>query len=275
MEAEGKTVAERAIEAAYERYRAHDDWKTRFSAPGLTSGEVVATVLGNFNYQVGNGGVFQWWDNRYALETGPNGTSVHVVLAALASRYRDFDPSVADFMIDAAAFVDPLPELERQQGGQIFWADEDEEDEDCEAPLDDHLGGERALTRRYNELDDKRIYAFLDHVVSSFPENEDPFDSTFDFERLASRDASPNFTFAPNVDSSARYPDVVVALAGEDGNAFSIVARVQKALRKAGVGQAEIDAYTREAKSGDYDHLLATTMRWVSHDVGGYVPGLR
>jgi hypothetical protein len=34
-------------------------------------------------------------------------------------------------------------------------------------------------------------------------------------------------------------------------------------MRRAGLGKAEIDAYTEEATAGDYDHLLATTMRWV------------
>ncbi len=35
------------------------------------------------------------------------------------------------------------------------------------------------------------------------------------------------------------------------------------ALKRAGVPQAERDAFFVEATSGDYDHLLATAMRWV------------
>lgn len=60
-----------------------------------------------------------------------------------------------------------------------------------------------------------------------------------------------------------KYPHVEVELIGQDGNAFLILGRVQKALRRAGVPQAEIDAYMDEATSGDYDHLLATTMKTV------------
>jgi len=60
-----------------------------------------------------------------------------------------------------------------------------------------------------------------------------------------------------------KYPEVEVDLAGEDGNAFSIMGRVQRAMRRAGVPAGEIEAYLKEAGSGDYDHLLATTMRWV------------
>lgn len=57
-----------------------------------------------------------------------------------------------------------------------------------------------------------------------------------------------------------------VKLVGEDGNAFSIMGRVTRALRGAGYSKEEIDRYTKEATSGDYNHLLAVTMRWVDED---------
>jgi hypothetical protein len=59
-----------------------------------------------------------------------------------------------------------------------------------------------------------------------------------------------------------RYPHITVRLVGEDGNAFAILGRCQQAMRQAGVSKAEIDAFLTEAKSGDYDHLLQTCMRW-------------
>ena len=61
----------------------------------------------------------------------------------------------------------------------------------------------------------------------------------------------------------AKYDNVKVKLVGEDGNAFSILGRVQKALRQAGVSREEIPEFQNEATSGDYDHLLATVMEWV------------
>ena len=60
-----------------------------------------------------------------------------------------------------------------------------------------------------------------------------------------------------------RYPDVHVQLSGEDGSAFAILGRVNRALRDARVPRAELDQFQMEATSGDYDHLLATAMRWV------------
>ena len=54
-----------------------------------------------------------------------------------------------------------------------------------------------------------------------------------------------------------------VGLVGEDGNAFSIMGRVKKALRRAGADQEYIDKYLGEATSGDYDHLLVVSMEYV------------
>ena len=63
--------------------------------------------------------------------------------------------------------------------------------------------------------------------------------------------------------SAPKYPDVRVRLTGKDGNAFAVIGAVTAALKRAGVPQAERDAFFREATSGDYDHLLATAMAWV------------
>ena len=60
-----------------------------------------------------------------------------------------------------------------------------------------------------------------------------------------------------------RFPDVTVQLVGEDGNAFAILGRVTKALRRGGVSAAEQAQFTAEATAGDYDHLLRTVIAWV------------
>jgi hypothetical protein len=57
--------------------------------------------------------------------------------------------------------------------------------------------------------------------------------------------------------------DIEVNLVGEDGNAFAILGRCTKAMRRGGVPKSDIDTFLKEATSGDYDHLLQTVMRWV------------
>jgi hypothetical protein len=53
------------------------------------------------------------------------------------------------------------------------------------------------------------------------------------------------------------FPDIHVRI--QDGNAFAILAEVRVALKNANVSQIIIEAYTTEATSGDYDHLLHTS----------------
>ena len=65
-------------------------------------------------------------------------------------------------------------------------------------------------------------------------------------------------------DSTPRYPDVVVPLSGEDGNAFFIIARTSMALRRAGVPREEITMFQEEAMFSDYDNVIQTVMEWVS-----------
>ena len=64
--------------------------------------------------------------------------------------------------------------------------------------------------------------------------------------------------------ADVKFPEIEVELVGENGNAFAILGRVSKALKRGGVSNEEVDIFLNEAKSGDYDHLLQTTMKWVS-----------
>ncbi len=56
--------------------------------------------------------------------------------------------------------------------------------------------------------------------------------------------------------------DIKVTLVGEDGNAFAVIGRVAKALRKGGHPEL-VDKFKREAMQGDYDNLLRVCMEYV------------
>jgi len=53
-----------------------------------------------------------------------------------------------------------------------------------------------------------------------------------------------------------------VNLIGGDGNAYSILAKCRRASRAAGWPDEKIDKVLDEMTSGDYDHLLATAMKY-------------
>lgn len=59
------------------------------------------------------------------------------------------------------------------------------------------------------------------------------------------------------------FHEITVKLSGDDGNAFSIMAKVIKALKKGGHGD-RCDEFLNEAMAGDYNDLLVTCMKWVN-----------
>lgn len=71
-----------------------------------------------------------------------------------------------------------------------------------------------------------------------------------------------------HMNSTIKYPNIVVDLSTIDGNAFSVMGAVTRALKQHGLPHFEVDAYREEATSGDYNNLLTVTMNWVAVDYG-------
>ena len=59
-----------------------------------------------------------------------------------------------------------------------------------------------------------------------------------------------------------KYPNITVELIGKDGNAFNILGICRRAMKRAHLPESEIETFTAEATSGNYDHLLATCCEW-------------
>lgn len=60
-------------------------------------------------------------------------------------------------------------------------------------------------------------------------------------------------------------PEEDVELVGIDGNAGSVMGFVSRALKQAGNSTAVVDAWRREAMSGDYNHLLRAAMEYLGY----------
>lgn len=67
----------------------------------------------------------------------------------------------------------------------------------------------------------------------------------------------------PNATNGPKYPKIRVRLSGRDGNAFFILANVNQAMKRAGLTAEQIKEFDDEARSGDYDHLLRTCVKYV------------
>lgn len=64
------------------------------------------------------------------------------------------------------------------------------------------------------------------------------------------------------MNNNPKYPDIIIQLIGLDGNAFSILGRCRTAMKRARLLESEINEFTKEATSSDYNHLLATCVEW-------------
>ncbi|MFE0472634.1 hypothetical protein ACFW2V_13565 [Streptomyces sp. NPDC058947] len=73
-------------------------------------------------------------------------------------------------------------------------------------------------------------------------------------------------------ETGVKYPECEVVLTGIDANAVAIFMKVRKKLIRHLEAQGwdhqraveEGDAFQAEATSGDYDHVIATCLRWVT-----------
>ena len=130
--------------------------------------------------------------------------------------------------------------------------------------------------------------SFSDVDAASGPMRLDRKDEA-GLERLSGAAPRKGSACMEGVMLEVRYPNVEVRITeeypwgydGEDEEFYSvenpdaagILERVRGALlREGGVGDEEIEAYTTEATSRCYNHLLLTTMTWVRihWDVPGY-----
>lgn len=79
-----------------------------------------------------------------------------------------------------------------------------------------------------------------------------------------SRTTKPIPTHPTPEEMGVKYPHITVQLVGTDGNAFAVMGAIGKALKRAKCTQEQVDEFYTEARSGDYDHLLQTCMKYVN-----------
>lgn len=59
--------------------------------------------------------------------------------------------------------------------------------------------------------------------------------------------------------------NIKLKLVGEDGNAYAIMGRACRELRRNGRADL-VESFTKECTSGDYNNLLATCMKYFDCD---------
>ena len=62
-----------------------------------------------------------------------------------------------------------------------------------------------------------------------------------------------------------KYPEINIPLVGQDGSAYSIIGRCTDALKRNGL-RDQVEAFRKEATSGDYTNVLVAVMAWFTVD---------
>lgn len=234
------------MNAAYAKWQTEEARKENWTQSELfercSDEEIWACLLGNFNYQVGNGGVTQYVDNGYGLLIERLLTVLDRVGHDVAARVKTMlEPLVEyiDFDVGDRGFSNYWI----LDNDQPMWDDDDEEEED-------NPGQELASDindRLYLGEYDKCLMVRLETVVKEW----------FD-------EGCPDRTGQAYPDASKSEPSKVkpkLNLTGVDSNAYMLLAAAKRAARKAKWDTARAEAVIAEAKEGDYDHLIQTLMK--------------
>lgn len=272
MTEEKHPVFQGLVTAAYKRWsdvgdlRGKKYWEFLMS---LEAKQNQAVLLGNLNYQIGNGGFRQWVDNGYGTEIdnvlavlGEVGTAnAHKVIGMLESLRPFLREGAENRGCFSTYWIQEETEEECSEcNGSGYIQNEEDEDEEgnineheercdccngsgyCEGPEEDSSEGIE-LAEKY----DNEYYALKDQFL-------DEIEAFFKGEPLQKAEIMPK---VPEM----RKPRV--KLVGTDGNAFAVLGRVRQALKEAKYPKEKIEEFTKEAKKGDYNDLLVTCMKWV------------
>ena len=278
------------LDVGYEEWQKpkHEDWNygQMVAWMGETYGPVAKFLIlaGKYNEQVENGGHRQYFDNRYAdggdgrkpdpeiplheeMVTLFEELSLHLhentVGAEVLSIVKDFkielneDETIScDDCGGSGEQENDCQECNGESEDCATCGDTGVVDEDCgncdgsgyihndnygEILNSNHLD---ALDSRYYTVSAKWI-SFLNQYTKDWIFNEkDP-------ELLP---------VSPNQNKELKKPKV--KLVGADSNAGNIISICRDALKKAGYPQEKLQEFIDEAKSGDYNNVLVTAIKW-------------
>lgn len=211
-----------------------------------TEKEKVLWYLAHLNGQVCNGGFSQWVDNGYAVDGGYYETilALNVLGTPTAQTVLEMLTQLEEYLkldVPDRGFLGDYWKTEKVSSGHGFHFSGDNEDEDEEEEENPGFELARSFDSPYYELGDNIL---LEEAWAFFHGKE--------LKRATQEVSIPQ-------------KKIKVKLLGDDGNAFLILGKVSRALKRAG-RKEEAKAFVEEATQGDYNHLLRTAMKYVEVD---------
>ena len=241
------------LDVSYDAWKKNPKWQhsemVEAAVAAFGPGVKLFIMLGNYNYQVCNGGHIQYFDNGYASNGGgfrkghDTDCENHTELVGLFNEYKlSLLPGGAEILSILQAF-----RIEVDEESQIMESchcGHDDECEDCEGrgefETENPDFGSVSNSMELDQLD-KRYYAVYEafekqvnlHLKEWFTTGVDP---------LASKEAPATKPAEPKKPT--------VKLIGQDGNAFNLLGLALKALKDAGYSKEQLAQVQAEAMAG-------------------------
>lgn len=246
-------VFQSLMDKAYARWRKGGDLEGKGDAEfvaALPEDQELAVRVGNMNYQVENGGWAQWYGNGY----GKRDEEWLMDFFDAHKEYAAFS-WMARLLSNVAGIAEgPFDVTCDWCGGD---GETEIDDETGEGEVCDQCHGDGTIET--DDLDNVEADIF-DKQDGTFYEGNDKLMAAME-QYLSGKHDDIGTTPAEEPAPAAKVKPKV-RLTGQDGNAFAVLGKVIGALKKAGYSKEEVDEFKKEAMSGDYNHLLATAMKW-------------
>ncbi len=220
---------------------------------------VIATMLGNMNYQINNGGIEQWNDNGYVENSFKdiyNFVKKAYVILPETKKLRLWVREVFRLLKEQTQFeLDTIDE----NVGDYEYERYDHED----SPMEKR--GTELSSEYYNDIvpdinDPNNILnTMLRHYDEIMKVTDEQIKNSED--NLKKEDEKP---LKPN-ETGIKFPVIKVKLVGTDGNIFALMGRVSSALRQNRVGNDLINEFSKDVmNSSNYDEALGKITKWVN-----------
>ena len=248
---------------------------------------LLIRLFGNYHYQVNNGGHSQYFDNGYASSEDINkgffgnktdDCDLHKEMIQLFKKYLPKNEITIAFINNLEQFTVSIQEEDCDCCDGNGYCEEEccecngsgwNDEEDCECEECDGRGviedecwncnGEGVISNSFTVVDDdfldKKYYDIEDDVLELFNSVVKSWLYSDSDCQLNELDGSANSSKIENKKSKLK-------LVGTDGNAFAIMGKVIEALRKQNVSKDVVEQYKKDAMSGDYNKLLATSFKY-------------
>ena len=221
---------------------------------------VIATMLGNMNFQIGNGGIEQWNDNGYVEDSFEDiyffVKKAYVILPE-AKKLRLWLREVLRLLKEQTQYdLDSMDNYRDQYEYERY----DHED----SPMEQR--GTELSSEYYNDIveDINDPNNILDTMMRHYEEIMKVTDEQVknSENNLDKEDEKP--LLKPN-ETGVKFPQIKVKLVGTDGNIFALIAKVSNVLKQNRVNNDLVNEFSKDIiNSSNYDEALSKITNWVN-----------